>query len=66
MDSDRVLVVSMGELIEFDEPHILLKNEVSLFTKMVEEAGPTISKQLKSAARKAYYRKKAYYMSYSI
>ncbi|WOO86211.1 Metal resistance protein YCF1 [Vanrija pseudolonga] len=39
MDSDRVLVMSQGEVAEFDSPENLLKNRDSIFTSLVVEAG---------------------------
>jgi ATP-binding cassette subfamily C (CFTR/MRP) protein 1 len=39
MDSDRVLVMSQGRVAEYDTPENLLKNDSSVFTGMVNEAG---------------------------
>ncbi|XP_022093420.1 multidrug resistance-associated protein 4-like [Acanthaster planci] len=39
MDSDKVMVLDAGRLIEFDEPYILLQKEGSTFTRMVQETG---------------------------
>ncbi|XP_022093416.1 multidrug resistance-associated protein 4-like isoform X2 [Acanthaster planci] len=39
MDSDKVMVLDEGCLIEFDEPYILLQKEDSAFTRMVQETG---------------------------
>jgi len=39
MDSDRVLVMDLGSVIEFDHPNVLLSNKQGVFYKMVKEAG---------------------------
>lgn len=37
MDSDRVLVMDAGSVVEFDHAHCLLQNKWGFFTKLVEE-----------------------------
>ena len=37
MDSDKVLVLSEGKVIEYDAPRVLLNNDRSLFFKLVKE-----------------------------
>ncbi|CAH1406918.1 unnamed protein product [Nezara viridula] len=39
MDSDRVLVLDQGKVLEFDSPKVLLKNRSSLFYSMAQDAG---------------------------
>ncbi|KAF8929241.1 Multidrug resistance-associated protein 1 [Dissophora ornata] len=39
MDSDKILVLEKGRVLEFDSPSHLLKNEDSLFHKLAEQAG---------------------------
>lgn len=39
MDSDKVLVMDFGKIIEFDHPYRLLKNNNGFFYKMVEQTG---------------------------
>ncbi|XP_066905603.1 multidrug resistance-associated protein 1 [Halyomorpha halys] len=39
MDSDRVLVLDQGKVLEFDPPGVLLKNKSSLFYSMAQDAG---------------------------
>uniref|UniRef100_T1H0D2 ABC transporter domain-containing protein n=1 Tax=Megaselia scalaris TaxID=36166 RepID=T1H0D2_MEGSC len=39
MDSDKVLVMDAGEVVEFDSPLELLKNEKGVFRKLVEQSG---------------------------
>ena len=41
LDSNRVMVLSDGNIIEFDDPNILLKNPESYFYKMAKDAGLT-------------------------
>lgn len=39
IDSDRVMVMDAGELVEFDEPHNLLQNENGIFYGLVKALG---------------------------
>lgn len=39
MDSDKVLVMDAGTMVEFDHPHNLLKNQDGFLFKMVEQTG---------------------------
>lgn len=39
MDSDKVLVMDSGEIVEFDHPYNLLKNKEGFLYKMVKETG---------------------------
>lgn len=50
MDSDKVLVMDAGAMVEFDHPYNLLKNENGFFYKMVEQTGPSNSDLLHSVA----------------
>ncbi|XP_021934289.1 multidrug resistance-associated protein 4-like isoform X2 [Zootermopsis nevadensis] len=50
MDSDRVLVMEAGIMVEFDHPHILLQNKEGHFYKMVKETGKAMAEQLHKAA----------------
>ncbi|XP_076166864.1 ATP-binding cassette sub-family C member 4 [Ptiloglossa arizonensis] len=54
MDSDKVLVMDHGQVIEFDHPYILLQNEQGHFTSMVKETGKIMFEQLKKVAEQAY------------
>ncbi|CAG9858341.1 unnamed protein product [Phyllotreta striolata] len=54
MDSDKVLVMNFGEMVEFDHPHKLLQIEGGFFYKLVEETGPVMAQQLKDVALDAY------------
>ncbi|KAI5634802.1 ABC transporter domain-containing protein [Phthorimaea operculella] len=55
MDSDRVLVMSFGQVAEFDHPHHLLLDPDSAFSAMVRETGEKNAKVLAQAAKDAYF-----------
>jgi len=50
MDSDKVLVMDAGTMVEFDHPHQLLKNKNGFLYKMVEQTGSFNSKLLHRVA----------------
>jgi len=50
MDSDKVLVMDAGVMVEFDHPHNLLKDENGVLYKMVEQTGPANAELLHSVA----------------
>lgn len=52
MDSDRVLVLDNGALVEFDHPYSLLKNKTGTFYKMAEQTGQATFNQLHNVAEK--------------
>lgn len=54
MDSDRVMVMDAGRLVEFDHPHKLLNNPQGYFTKMVNETNEKMSAQLHEIAKTTY------------
>ncbi|KAF9337504.1 Multidrug resistance-associated protein 1 [Linnemannia elongata] len=39
MDSDKILVLDHGRVVEFDAPEVLLQDESSLFYKLAKQAG---------------------------
>jgi ABC-type multidrug transport system fused ATPase/permease subunit len=55
MDSDRVLVMEAGTMVEFDHPHVLLQNDEGHFYSMVQETGQIMAEQLSRTAEE-YYR----------
>ncbi|XP_034942472.1 multidrug resistance-associated protein 4-like isoform X2 [Chelonus insularis] len=54
MDSDKVLVMEKGRMVEFDHPYILLKNDFGHFTSLVKETGRAMTEQLTRIAKQAY------------
>ncbi|KAL4089621.1 hypothetical protein QTP88_024632 [Uroleucon formosanum] len=54
MDSDRVLVMDAGTVVEFDHPYNLLKNKDSFLYKMVEQTGSETSELLHNLAVESY------------
>lgn len=55
MDSDRVLVMGSGEVIEYDHPYILLSDPNSHFSSMVRETGEKSSQNLFQIAKDSYF-----------
>lgn len=56
IDSDKVLVMDAGKAIEFDHPHVLLENNSGVFLSLVEQAGKSSAKALKTAAEVSYHK----------
>jgi len=54
VDSDRVLVMEAGIMVEFDHPHILLQNKDGHFYNMVQETGHIMAEQLSRIAHECY------------
>ncbi|KAH9643580.1 hypothetical protein HF086_011361 [Spodoptera exigua] len=50
IDSDKILVLDAGRLMEFDHPHVLLQNKKGYFRKMVSETGPSMASHLHKLA----------------
>mmetsp|Transcript_13169 Transcript_13169/g.18230 ORF Transcript_13169/g.18230 Transcript_13169/m.18230 type:complete len:1650 (+) Transcript_13169:155-5104(+) len=50
IDADRVLVMDLGRVAEYDTPKSLLSNEKGAFTSLVNDTGPEVSKFLKDVA----------------
>ncbi|XP_068719286.1 ATP-binding cassette sub-family C member 4-like [Montipora capricornis] len=55
MDSDRVMVLDEGKLVEFDAPYLLLQDKESLFSKMVEHTSEHLKTNLYDVARQAFH-----------
>lgn len=57
MDSDRVLVMDSGKIVEFDHANSLLENEDGFLSKLVNESGPVHAQHLKNIAKQSYDKK---------
>lgn len=57
IDMDKILVMDAGQVVEFDEPHILLKNPQGVFYSMVKETNPSYEKKLHRLAEHAYFKR---------
>lgn len=55
MDSDKVLVMDAGKMVEFDHPHNLLKNKDGFLYKMVDQTGKATAELLHSVAAEVIY-----------
>ncbi|KAJ8716035.1 hypothetical protein PYW08_013320 [Mythimna loreyi] len=53
-DSDRVVVMEAGQIIECGHPHELLQDEDGPFTKMVKQLGPASEQSLRDLASNAF------------
>eukprot|EP00760_Papus_ankaliazontas_P009915 PhM_4_TR14158/c0_g1_i12/m.51510/K05673/ABCC4; ATP-binding cassette, subfamily C (CFTR/MRP), member 4 len=51
MDTDRVVVMSDGRVIEVGSPHALLQDTSGVFHDLVEATGPTTSSELRKIAK---------------
>ncbi|KAL4220738.1 Multidrug resistance-associated protein 4 [Mactra antiquata] len=54
MDSDRVLVLDEGSVMEFEAPYLLLQKEEGMFRKLVEQTGKAETTDLLEIAKTAY------------
>lgn len=54
MDSDKVLVMDSGTMVEYDHPYVLLQKKAGYFYRLVEETGPAMADQLLKIAEEAY------------
>ncbi|XP_073971778.1 probable multidrug resistance-associated protein lethal(2)03659 [Rhodnius prolixus] len=54
MDSDKVLVMDAGTMVEFDHPHTLLQNSNGFLYKMVQQTGKTTEENLHKVAADNY------------
>ncbi|XP_031342831.1 probable multidrug resistance-associated protein lethal(2)03659 isoform X2 [Photinus pyralis] len=54
MDSDKVLVMDAGRMVEFDHPFNLLQNEDGVFYGMVQQTGKAMAESLKTIALNSY------------
>lgn len=56
MDSDLVIVMEAGRVVQYDHPHVLLEDLEGTFATMVAQTGPTMMEQLKQSAFEAYFK----------
>jgi len=56
MDSDKVLVMDAGTMVEFDHPHILLQNETGFLYGMVQQTGKAMAETLARVSADNYRR----------
>jgi len=54
MDSDKILVMNAGTVVEFDHPYILLKNKDGYFHKMIEQTGQNNAQSLRNLAYEVF------------
>ncbi|XP_075982413.1 putative multidrug resistance-associated protein lethal(2)03659 [Anticarsia gemmatalis] len=57
MDSDKVLVMDAGRMVEFAHPHILLQNTEGVLRAMVDQTGRAMAETLSRVAQQAYEKK---------
>lgn len=55
MDSDKIIVMDYGRLVEYDHPHVLLEDRNSYFSKLVSETGSTMAEQLREISRDCFF-----------
>ncbi|CAF5157532.1 unnamed protein product, partial [Rotaria sp. Silwood1] len=60
IDSDRIIVLSNGKLVEFNSPQVLLSNDYSHISLLVEQTGAAEAKYLRTLANsiESYTRRK--------
>ncbi|CAH2068680.1 unnamed protein product, partial [Iphiclides podalirius] len=57
MDSDKVLVMDAGQLVEFEHPHVLLQKSDGVLRAMVDQTGRAMAETLARVAQQAYEQK---------
>lgn len=57
MDSDKILVMDAGTVVEFDHPHILLQNKNGFLYSMVQQSGRSNEEKLRRIAAENYDQK---------
>ncbi|KAF5283714.1 hypothetical protein FQR65_LT13749 [Abscondita terminalis] len=56
MDSDKVLVMDAGEMVQFDHPYLLLQEADGVFYGMVQKTGTTMAESLMNIAKDNYFK----------
>ncbi|KAL3283459.1 hypothetical protein HHI36_006603 [Cryptolaemus montrouzieri] len=59
INSDKILVIDAGELVEIGHPYVLMNNTGGKFYSMVAQTGPSTFAQLKNLAFQGYTEKLA-------
>ncbi|XP_046623156.1 ATP-binding cassette subfamily C member 4-like isoform X3 [Neodiprion virginianus] len=54
MNSDRVLVMGEGRILEYDHPHLLLKDRNGYFSQMLQQTGTTVADELAAISERNY------------
>ncbi|KAF5283709.1 hypothetical protein FQR65_LT13744 [Abscondita terminalis] len=54
IDSDKIMVMDAGRLVEFNHPYLLLQDEHGTFYSMVQQTGNAMVKTLTNIARENY------------
>ncbi|CAK9805268.1 Probable multidrug resistance-associated protein lethal(2)03659 [Anthophora plagiata] len=55
MDSDKILVMDQGNLVEFDHPYVLLQKK-GYFYNMLQQTGVSMAKSLTEVAKNCFYK----------
>ncbi|XP_022343366.2 ATP-binding cassette sub-family C member 4-like isoform X1 [Crassostrea virginica] len=55
MDSDKVMVLNEGSLVEFNHPHVLLQDTEGYLYKMVQQTGKGECQKLMDVAKSTYF-----------
>ncbi|RZB40188.1 ABC tran and/or MMR HSR1 domain containing protein, partial [Asbolus verrucosus] len=56
MDSDKILVLDAGRMVEFDHPHVLLEDVEGMFYGLVKQTGKAMAENLAKIANEGYNR----------
>ncbi|XP_015117545.1 multidrug resistance-associated protein 4 [Diachasma alloeum] len=54
MDSDKIIVMDNGRIVEFDHPYVLLKNRHGKFSSFVKKTGHAMSDNLVKIAKQSF------------
>lgn len=55
IDNDKILVVENGEIVEYDHPHLLLKNEDGYLSKMARQTSESMHEHLKKVSEEVRF-----------
>lgn len=57
MDSDRVMVLDAGRVVELGHPHVLLQQRSGHLYRLVEKTGEGSAKHLRYVAERSYHKR---------